>query len=176
MLSEFFAYSASFDGGVNVATGDVNNDGVDEIVLAPYSNYSPHIKVFNNKRELKGSFMAFDRSMTSGINITIGDVNNDQWPEIVATPRTGHAPDIKLFSLKGRDKGGFLPYSQYLTSGIEIVASDITGDGRPEIIALPNKGGAALLKVYDYNGLEKNSLYLRSPEDKNGYNFGILGK
>lgn len=176
MLTEFFAYSASFDGGVNVATGDVNNDGIEEIVLAPYSAYIPQVKVFDFNRRLKSSFIAFDRSMTNGVNISVGDVNNDQWPEIVATPRTGHAPDIKLFSLKGRDKGGFLSYSQYLKSGIEIVASDITGDGRPEIIALPNKGGAALLKVYDYNGLEKSSLYLRSPEDKNGYNFGILGK
>jgi hypothetical protein len=176
LLTEFFAYEASFDGGVNVATGDVNNDGVAEIVLAPYSGYAPQIKVFDYQRRLKSSFKAFDAGMTSGINISVGDVNSDEWPEIIATPRVNYSPDIKLFSFKGRDKGGFLSYSQYLTTGVEIVSSDITGDGLPEIITLPNKGGAALLKIYDYNGLEKNSFYLRNPEDKNGYNFGILSR
>ncbi len=147
-----------------------------EIVLAPYSKYNPQIKVFDFQRRLKSSFMAFDSYMTSGVNISVADVNNDQWPEIVATPRTAYAPNIKLFSLKGRNKGEFLSYSQYLTTGVEILANDITGDGLPEIVTLPNKGSAALLKIYDYNGLEKSSLYLRNPEDKNGYNFGILNR
>ncbi len=176
VISEFFAYDAKFTGGVNVALGDVNNDDKDEIVTAPASAHEPEIKVFDNNALLKGKFLAYASTLRQGVNIAVGDVNNDAWNEIVTVPAKSSAPQIKMFNIKGKLKSEFLAYNQYLKSGIKIVAKDISGDGLPEIITLPSKSSAALLKVYDSQGLEKDSFYVRSSQDKNGYYFDILAR
>jgi len=176
VLFQFFAYEANFHGGVNLAVGDVNNDGKDEIVTAPFSSYVPEIKVFDDHHLIKGNFLAFESSMTAGVKISVGDVNDDGWPEIVAIPAKNAEPKIKLFSLKGTLKGEFLAYNQNLSGGVKVLARDISGDRRPEVLVLPNKGSASLLRIYDWNGTEKDNFYLRPPEDKNGYNFEVLFK
>jgi len=174
LLSEFFAYDARFSGGVNIAAGDVNNDQKDEIVTAPASGMVAEIKVFDDKTTQKETFLAYDASFTSGVKVAVGDVNNDGWQEIITTPAKNSEPVVKLFSYRGKDKGQFLAYSRYLTGGTEVLAKDFTGDRQPEILMLPDKGGAALLKIYDAGGLEKKSLYLRNVADYNGYNFEVI--
>ena len=173
-ISQFFAYDKDFRGGVNLAVGDVTNNGKAEIITAPASGHKPEIRVFDHKRRVKGSFLAYDAGMTKGVKLTVGDVNSDHWNEIITTPGRGVSPQIRLFSSKGRQKGEFQAYSQYLYNGIDILARDISGDRLPEIIALPGKGSAALMKVYDYDGKEKDTFYLRDFRDKNGYNFEIF--
>ncbi len=174
LVSEFFAYDAKFTGGVNVALGDVNNDGQDEIVVAPAGGLAPEVKVFNYQNFQKDSFLAYDVTMTSGVNLAVGDVNYDNWPEIITVPAKDEAPQIKLFNIKGRLKSEFLSFSSYLITGVRLVAKDISGDNLPEILALPSKGASALLRVYDALGLEKDNFYLRNSKDRNGYNMEIL--
>jgi hypothetical protein len=176
LLEEFLAYEKSFRGGVNLAVGDVNNEEGAEIIVAPVSQHSPEIKVFSYQGLSKGDWLAYGKTMTSGVNLAVGDVNSDGWQEIITVPAKDYAPDVKLFSLKGRLKGEFLAYNKYLKTGVKLVAKDISGDRLPEIIALPSKGSAALLKVYDATGLEKDTFYLRNANDKNGYNFDILAR
>jgi len=174
LISEFFAYDASFDGGVNVALGDVNNDKADEIVLAPMGKHVAEIKIFNYKNIRKASWLAYDANMKSGVNISIADVNNDNWSEIVTVPAKDYAPQVKMFNMRGRLKSEFLAFNSYLTRGVKVLAADISGDSLPEVLLLPTKGSAALLKVYDHNGLEKDSFNLRDSGDKNGYNIELI--
>lgn len=174
VLSEFFAYDASFDGGVNVALGDVNNDGSDEIVLAPMGKHVSEIKVFNYQNRQKASWLAYDSKMTAGVNISVADVNIDGWPEIVTVPAKNYAPTVKTFSMNGRLKSEFLAFNNALTTGVKVLAKDISGDGLPEILVWPTKGAAALLRVYDHNGLEKDNFYLRDAQDRNGYNLELI--
>ena len=174
LLSEFFAYDVSFHGGVNIAVGDINNDGEEEIITAPMSDYIPEIRVFDNNHRIKGRFLAYDSNMKSGVEVTVGDINNDNWNEIITVPVKDDQYIVKLFSMKGRDKGQFLSYGKSLTMGLKIIAKDISGDNIPEILTLPNKGTASLLRIYDDNGLEKDNMYLRNPNDRNGYSLDIL--
>lgn len=176
LLSAFLAYDTKFSGGINLAIGDVNNDGFGEIVTAPRNNYTPEIRVFNISGRPISRFLAYDDTWTGGVNVTVGDVNNDKWPEIVTVPSKGRAPAVKVFNLKGRLKSEFMPYSKYLTTGIKILASDISGDNLPEILTLPNQGSTALMRIFDSAGLEKSNYYLRHPHDKSGYNFSVLNK
>src|SRR5262249_13745666 len=43
----FYAYDPHFLGGVRVATGDINGDGVDDIITAPGPGGGPDIRVFD---------------------------------------------------------------------------------------------------------------------------------
>jgi hypothetical protein len=59
-LATFFAYAPSFSGGVRVAVGDVNGDGVPDIVTGAGPGAASHIKVFDGLTgaEIR-SFFAF---------------------------------------------------------------------------------------------------------------------
>lgn len=174
LLNSFLAYDAKFKGGVNIATGDIDNDGKDEIITAPAAVGGPHIKVFNSDGLLLYQFFAYDKKMTKGVWPTVGDIDHDGWQEIVTVPAKNSVPQVNAFSFNGQPLYSFVAYSQYLTAGIRLSARDLSGDGYLELLALPNKSSSALLRIYDSRGLEKNNLYLRNPQDKNGYNLDVL--
>ena len=46
---DFFAYEEGYRGGMFVAVGDVNGDGVDDIVTAPDAGGGPRVQVFSGK-------------------------------------------------------------------------------------------------------------------------------
>jgi hypothetical protein len=47
MLAQFFAYDPGFNGGVRVASRDVNNDGMADVITGPGVNGGPTVRVFD---------------------------------------------------------------------------------------------------------------------------------
>ncbi len=89
----FFAYAMNFTGGVHVATGDVNGDGIDDIITAPGRGGGPHVRIFNGETGTvfpgaAGSFMAFETSYTGGVYVAAGDINFDGRAEIFVATET----------------------------------------------------------------------------------------
>ncbi|MCA9069720.1 MAG: carboxypeptidase regulatory-like domain-containing protein, partial [Planctomycetaceae bacterium] len=71
-----FPYSSAFTGGVRVATGDVNGDGVLDIITSPGRGGGPHIKVFDGRSGGEiANFMAYDPRFTGGAFVAAADVN-----------------------------------------------------------------------------------------------------
>lgn len=82
----FFAYDQNFRGGVNVAAGDIDGDGVDEIITGPGKGGAPQIKIFDRKGQSKGaSFFAFDEKSKTGVEVAGSDLDLDGKAEIIAT-------------------------------------------------------------------------------------------
>ena len=55
------AYDNNFRGGVRVATGDVDNDGTDDIFTIAGPGGGPHVKIFNGVNgQVLHEFMAYD--------------------------------------------------------------------------------------------------------------------
>ncbi|MBT3230644.1 hypothetical protein HN358_02580 [Candidatus Uhrbacteria bacterium] len=81
----FFAYDPDFRGGVNVAAGDINGDGIDEIITGPGLGGAPEIKAFNNEgEEVMDSFWAFDTYDGLGAEVSTADLDGDGIAEIIA--------------------------------------------------------------------------------------------
>ncbi len=92
----FFAYNESFRGGVNVACGDIDGNGIDEIVTGAGYGGSSHVRYFNSKFEpLSPGFWAFGKDSRTGVRVVINDLDNDGAAEILAA-----SPDTFTTALK----------------------------------------------------------------------------
>ncbi len=67
LIDTFFAYDINFAGGLSVAMADINNDGVAEIVTAPYTNGGPEVKIFRYQKGQLYNFYAYDPLFTGGV-------------------------------------------------------------------------------------------------------------
>lgn len=86
LISKFLAYDKNFRGGVNVAAGDIDGDGVDEIITGAGKSGGPHVRVFDKSGKSAGpSFFAFDKKLRTGVKVAAADLDNDGLFEIIAT-------------------------------------------------------------------------------------------
>ena len=134
----FFAYGKGYRGGVNVAVGDLNGDGWNEIIAGAGVGGGPHVRVFNKDGKLiNPGFFAYDPSFRGGVKVAVGDLNGDNIDEIITGPGYGGGPQVKVFNNNGKVlSAGFFAYDQNIRTGVKVAASDIDGDGKDEIIAL----------------------------------------
>ena len=73
---QFLAYGPNWRGGVNLAAGDLNNDGISEIATGVNAGAAPHVRVFDGQGTLLESFYAWEEGFKGGANIAIIKVNN----------------------------------------------------------------------------------------------------
>lgn len=67
-LHSFFAYDASFAGGVRVAAGDLTGDGRADVITGPGANGNGQVKIFNGATgELVDDFLVFGTRVSGGI-------------------------------------------------------------------------------------------------------------
>jgi len=133
----FFAYDKNFRGGVNVAIGDLNGDGKKEIICGAGVTGGPHVRVFNkNGKLINPGFFAYDKNFRGGVNISVADVDGDSLDDIVTGPGVGGSPLARIFNKDGKQKSEFYVFDKAERHGLEIVANDVDGDGRAEIIGL----------------------------------------
>ncbi|MEA2065127.1 MAG: hypothetical protein U9O66_02420, partial [Patescibacteria group bacterium] len=69
--NQFFAYDKNFRGGVNVATGDIDGDGIDEIIAGAGNGGGSYIKIFNHRGSLITELLAFKQDFQSGIKTAV---------------------------------------------------------------------------------------------------------
>jgi uncharacterized repeat protein (TIGR01451 family) len=132
----FFAFPG-FNGGVRVATGDVNRDGVNDIVVgAGPSGANGHVKVFDGvDGHLIASFFAFE-GFLGGVYVAVGDVNHDGAGDLIIGSGVG-VGHVKVFSMTTTgapaELYSFFAYPGYL-GGITVASGDVNGDGFDDIV------------------------------------------
>lgn len=132
--SNFMAYDKNFRGGVNIASGDIDNDGKAEIITGAGLGGGPHVRVFDNKGKIKANFMAYDSNFHGGVNVAVGDIDGDGQNEIVTGAGQGGGPQVRVFNGLGQVKYSFMAYDKNYHQGIFVAASDINSDGKDEIL------------------------------------------
>ena len=136
-LGGFFAYGASFSGGVAVAAGNVDGVGFDEVITSAGPGGGPHVKAFRTDGSLAASFFAYDGSFSGGVYVAAGDVDENGSVEIIAGPGAGGGQAVKAFKADGSVVASFTAYSNF--NGAVRVAFETVG-GLSEIVTSPGSG------------------------------------
>jgi|WetSurMetagenome_2_1015567.scaffolds.fasta_scaffold00331_28 subtilisin family serine protease len=74
VLGQFFAYDKKFRGGVSVAAGDLDSDGLAEIITGAGSGGGPHVRVFELNGKILDSFYGYDINFTGGVNVGVASI------------------------------------------------------------------------------------------------------
>ena len=95
----FFAYADIFRGGVRVAAGDVNGDGLSDIVTGAGVGGGPHVRVFSGlDNSVLTEYLAYDANYRGGVYVAAGDVDGDGFADIVTGPGDNSVPFLTFRS------------------------------------------------------------------------------
>lgn len=174
LRDSFFAYEEQVKSGVAVVSGDVDGDGEKEIITGPGNNAGPHVRIFKKDGTVKyPGFFAYEEHFRGGVNIALGDLDDDGVDEIIAGAGVGGGPHIRVFDYLGNQKitPGFFAYSENFRGGVNIATGDIDRDGIDEIIAGAGKGGGPQIRVFEGSGeLKPIQFFAFHPNFRGGIN------
>jgi hypothetical protein len=163
VLLSFLAYSKDFKGGVNVASGDVNGDGEDEIIVGAGPGGGPQVRVFTSSGKYTGwAMFPFHPNFRGGVTVAAGDVDKDGKAEIgVCQASKGEAwCKVYKYNKVHTILGQWRAYPQGIECGANLAMADVNGDGKAEVITGPGTSYSPLVKVFSGFGQYKNIGFL----------------
>ena len=112
-LRNFLPYGGAVTGGIFVAAGDVNGDGMDDIIVGTGTG-AARVTVFSGSNgAVLRDFFAFPNA-TGGVRVAAGDLNGDGIADIIATTGTGDASRFRAFN--GSTLAPLIDLNPYLSS------------------------------------------------------------
>jgi len=145
----FIAYG-TLKYGVNVAAGDLDGDGFDEIVTGagPGAVFGPHVRAWDydgtpGVTPMPGvSYFAYGTPKW-GVNVASGDIDGDGYDEIItgAGPGAVYGPHVRGWNVDGGAVASIpgVSFLAYGTDkyGVNVGCGDLDGDGIDEIVTAP---------------------------------------
>ncbi len=164
LISSFFAFDSNYSGGLNVTAGDIGNGSVG-IVVARDGQSSPEVRVFSLDGGLIKSFMAYDSSFQGGVKVALGYAESGN-AAIFTAAGAGGGPHVKSFEARSlKLLKSFYAYDSAFQGGVNIAATDMTGDGVSEILTGPGTGGGPHVKVFARAGQSLLSSFMAGSAD-----------
>jgi hypothetical protein len=150
VVRSFFAFPDVPTGGIYVAGGDVDRDGIADVIVGRGSGV-PQIRIFSGRTgSVLRDFVAFDPPLPDGVRVGSTDMNGDGHADILAGAGPGSAPTVRVFDgADGSPLAGFEAYFTAFAGGVYVAGADVTGDGLGDIITGAGEGGGPHVRVWD---------------------------
>jgi len=153
-------FGPAYNMGVEIASGDVDGDGVDDIVAAA-SRSGGSVAVFRSRPAAADpventpfrSFVAFGGGFRGGATVAVADLSTvpDGKGEIIVGSGAGMTPLVRVYDVSRGVQlvRSFAPAFGSFRGGVSVSTTQFNGDAVPDIIVAPGMGGGATLQVYD---------------------------
>ena len=170
------AFEPAFRGGVRVALGDVDGDGIAEVVAGSGPGRVGEIRVFRQQASGSGTILTempayrtfpFGSAYTGGVEIAVGELDGDGREDLVAAMSRGAGTVSAFRSVNAADPientpyRTFTPFSARFDGGATVTVADVgtfsqgrltnaaVADGRMEIVVGSGAGVRSTVLVYD---------------------------
>ena len=149
---------APFDGTYRTATGDVNGDGIEDVVVVTGPGSPVRWGAIDGRTgntllvPLTTAFAGSD-TFTGGGFVSVGDLDADGRAEVVLTPDQGGGARVTIFSVfnvGARVRGNYLGISDpNFRGGARTAVGDVNGDGRADLLVAAGFMGGPRVALYD---------------------------
>lgn len=163
----------NFRNSGSIASGDVDGDYKDEIVIGAGRGNSPQVRIYDAAGVLKKQFLAYDKNFRGGVKVALKDLNDDGKQEIITAPGPGTKPNVKIFDNQGRLETQFFAYSSAFLGGVNIAAGDVDGDGEIEIITGAGSGGGPQVRIFNSVGKNEGQFFAYAQAFRGGINVAV---
>ncbi len=177
VVSSFTPFTSSTNNLIGgIAAGDLGTDGVDEIVVGAGPGSAPNVSVFRQDGSPVGSFLAYGKDFTGGVNVAVCDLDSDGVNEIITGTHLSGGPQIQIFNNLGKQKyPSFFAYDTNFRGGVNVACGDVDADGQADIITGPGLTGGPHIKVYNQLGQMKYEVFNGSATLNTGSYVNITG-
>ena len=152
----------NFRGGARAAIGDVNRDGLGDLLVSAGFQGGPRVAGYDGRGLTNGSrvkafpdFFAFEETVRNGVFIAGGDLDGDGFADVIVGGGPGGGPRVSAFGGKLLVEGGgavrqtdFFAGEQENRGGVRVAVTDLEANGRPELVAGAGSGGGNRVTVY----------------------------
>jgi hypothetical protein len=159
----------AFRGGARTALGDINGNGVPDLVVSAGFGGGPRIALFDGATllgvpvKLVPDFFAFEDSLRNGAFVAAGDVDGDGRADVAFGGGPGGAPRVRVFSGAGLLVAGpftnldevpavrladFFAGDASLRGGVRVALTDADGDGRADLVTGSGESEPSRVRVY----------------------------
>ena len=156
-----------YEGTPSVTMGDVDDDGVYDLVVGAGKDHAPEIVAYAGKAKDGKSpfatelarFEAFDSSARGGVSVASSQIDGSTADNIIVGSGPGIPSEVKVFSSKLPSSPGTAPelfstFNPYLDdrNGVSVASGfvDFT-TGRYSIVTAPGPGSIAQVKVFNFS-------------------------
>ncbi len=103
VLARYRPFDASFRGGVAVAAGDVNGDGVDDVVVGQMAGGRSRVRVFSGTtRRVLFNDLGHGSTSRAGVRVAVGDANGDGTSDVYVVSRRRGAAPVRVIDVATR--------------------------------------------------------------------------
>ena len=152
-----------YEGTPSVAMGDVDGDGVYDLVAGAGKDYAPEVVAYSGKgrqaftTEL-ARFKAFADTATGGVSVTAAQIDGSTTDNIIVGSAPGMPSEVKVFSSELPSPGTapqlFSTFSPYADdqSGVTVASGFVDfATGRYSIVTAPGPGSSTQVKVFNFS-------------------------
>lgn len=153
-MADFFGIAdENFRGGARTAIGDVNGDGVPDLLVAAGVGGGPRVAGYDGKslgsgpQRLFADFFAFDETLRDGVYLGAGRMNGDLFADLVIGAGFGGGPRVLVLS--GRElveSNGQVPLADFFSgdetgrAGIRVAVKHVNGNAQDSLVTSDGLG------------------------------------
>jgi hypothetical protein len=153
-----------FEGSVNVAMGDVDGDGVLDLIVGAGESHAPEVVAYAGAaRGGKGAFgtelvrfQAFASDALGGVSVAVAQIDGASSDNIIVGSGPGIPSEVKVYAVPSSVSevpplfSTFKPYGED-RSGVSVAAGFVDfSTGRDNIVTAPGAGSPAEIKVFAF--------------------------